>query len=173
MARPLNEDGPSVDQLLENLQKRPSVTATLILSRKDGSIIRASGADFNLSADSLASVVQQEESKPEEQDDATSSEGSIETKEVRHTRLQTLAGYIFAHVASAAALGDILQGNKSKDNTGAGHKDSKDQSEDHIKNHLDNDVQLLRLRFRKQEVIIFPDPNYLCCVIQDTERSGR
>lgn len=37
----------------------------------------------------------------------------------------------------------------------------------------DNDVQLLRLRLKKQEVIIFPDPKYLCCVVQDMDKNTR
>lgn len=33
-----------------------------------------------------------------------------------------------------------------------------------------NEVQLLRMRSKKYEVIIFPDPNFLCCVVQNVER---
>lgn len=172
--RPLSEDGPSVDKLLENLQKRPSVKATLILSRKDGSIIRASGAEFTTTADSLASTGQHEESAPQDSDVTIQSEDNVIAKEVKPTRLQILAGCIFAHVASAAALGDVLQESKSTDTTGPGNPDRKSEHEDQVKKYQhDDDVQLLRLRFRKQEVIIFPDPSYLCCVIQDTEKSAR
>lgn len=35
----------------------------------------------------------------------------------------------------------------------------------------DEDVQLLRLRTKKQEIIIFPDPNYLCCVVQNLAKT--
>jgi hypothetical protein len=38
----------------------------------------------------------------------------------------------------------------------------------------DSQVQLLRLRIKQREIIIFPDPQYLCCVVQRVakQRSG-
>lgn len=172
--RPLSEDGPSVDQILENLQKRPSVKATLILARKDGSIIRASGAEFNIGSDSAVSTRQQEEPKVENSDPLAEAESDATQKEVKPTRLQTLAGCIFAHVSSAGALGEALQDSRSTGNAVAGNSDARSEREEQSRRtQHDDEVQLLRIRLRKQEVIIFPDPNYLCCVIQDTEKPGR
>lgn len=174
MARPLSEDGPSVDQILENLQKRPSVKATLILSRKDGSIIRASGAEFSNRSISTASTAQRDESTQQESGPLGQAESDALHEEFKPTRLQTIAGCIFAHVSSAASLGEALQDSRSNDTANAGNADIKTEREDLLKKEQrDEEVQLLRIRLRKQEVIIFPDPNYLCCVIQDTEKPGR
>ena len=36
-----------------------------------------------------------------------------------------------------------------------------------------NEVQLLRMRTKRQEIIIFPDTKFLCCVIQAVGKSGQ
>ena len=163
-----------MDAILEGLQKRPNVRATLILSRKDGSIIRASGAEFDLSTSPSLSTRQYEEPRRQDSDTIEQSETGASQSEPTLTRLQILAGCIFTHVESASALGNVLQDSVSKDSAGTANADSKsDREEREKKTQHEDEVQLLRVRLRKQEVIIFPDPNYLCCVIQDTEKPGR
>ena len=57
-------------------------------------------------------------------------------------------------------------------------------NEEAPKHHLDretdlhdkvggNEVQLLRMRTKRQEIIIYPDTKFLCCVIQTVGKSGQ
>jgi hypothetical protein len=36
----------------------------------------------------------------------------------------------------------------------------------------ESQVQLLRLRIKSREIIVFPDPQYLCCVVQRVGKQG-
>jgi len=165
------EEAPLVDVILHNLSKRPNVRSTLILSRKDGSIIKASGAI----ADDTPVQAQdrRRENVVQDQDE------SVESEEPEVTGAQMLASGIHAFVAAAAVLGEsmrsvdngssMLSGRpRIKDDDQAGSAPLVDQ-----KARGEDNVQLLRLRLKKQEIIIFPDSKYLCCVVQDLEKSPR
>ena len=44
------------------------------------------------------------------------------------------------------------------------------EESEHIRD--ESRVQLMRLRIKSREIIIFPDPQYLCCVVQRIGRQG-
>lgn len=183
------EDGLlTADTILQNLSKRPNVRSTLILSRKDGSIIRATGsiAGDNERGQRPGSVYgNAEPSKPTESTDrdaqAQQDEGNEESKvEPTLSPAQILAESIYTFVASAGALAESLGkidllADASSTRKEAGRVDSQkdDPTAASTASQTDGEVQLLRLRLKKQEIIIFPDPHYLCCVVQELEKVSR
>lgn len=150
----------SVDTLLQNLAKRPNVRSTIILSRKDGSIIKASGSVLDKTS-SLATAIND---NAETADSQASSDATVET----------LARSIYAFMSAAQVLGAAVQPSQSQratyENSNKNVEQSGKTKYEIIDSH-DEAVQLLRLRLRRQEVIILPDPNYLCCVVQDLEKT--
>ena len=92
---------------------------------------------------------------------------------------EELAGSVFQFVNSAVSLGSTLRSvglENEDDGTGSlrlplqGDKSAEDSSktspEESEEFHNESQVQLLRLRIKSREIIIFPDPQYLCCVVQ-------
>lgn len=183
MARQEDAQESAVDLILQNLSRRPNVRSTLILSRKDGSIIKTSGAiaqdgatvpghSRNFRSTELSSPPAKAEEDALTEDDGQ----DLKSQSASNTRL--LASSIFGFVAAATALGEsvcsIEQGNQSLTGRASAEKESQDTKPGiSSQSQPDGDVQLLRLRLKKQEIIIFPDPNYLCCVVQDLEKNLR
>lgn len=90
------------------------------------------------------------------------------------TEVEQLANHIHTFVTVSAVLAGSMSGSGSTAELSHGRMtDDATQMEGEKKGGLhtglaaDQDVQLLRMRTRKQEIIIFPDQNYLCCVIQN------
>lgn len=91
-----------------------------------------------------------------------------------------LAAAVFQFVRAAAAMGSTLgdlSTEKDIEDSGAARtatskaanvNGSNDESST-IKE--DSQIQLLRLRIKHREIIIFPDPQYLCCVVQKIGRT--
>ncbi|KAI1617471.1 hypothetical protein EDD37DRAFT_646319 [Exophiala viscosa] len=176
------QNGSSIDAMLRGLTDRPNVQSTLILSRRDGSIIRATGFDaaekqnnaggYQWSATQTKTPVQPEVEVQPGGDGAA--DGKLQLVEV-------LASSIFQFVNNAGFLATTL-GTTSRQILGAqntnfasGESENKDgaATEDEIDNKADEDeVQLLRLRTKHQEIIVFPDPNYICCVVQRMGKAG-
>lgn len=178
--RPPSQDVTSAETMLDNLSRRPGVKSTLILARKDGSIIKASGviaSDRNIASQRRSiygteSRLTSDRSSTDESNSDTVDEPGQKTEEQRLTPAQILAASIYSFVASATAVSDAVAETDER-NAFLGHEDQPPDhmKEAHVQSQTKSDVQLLRLRLRKQEVIIFPDPSYLCCVIQDLERT--
>lgn len=174
-------NGSSIDAMLRGLTDRPNVQSTLILSRKDGTIIRATGVDaaekqnsaggYQWSTTPSNTEVQQEtEVKTAEQEDAES----------KLQPVAVLASSIFQFVNNASSLATTL-GTTSRHVTGAqsgfaagepGNKDDGTTEDEVDPKASEDEVQLLRLRTKHQEIIIFPDPNYICCVVQRMGKAG-
>lgn len=187
-SRENDRDTITADAILQNLIKRPNVRSTLILSRKDGSIIKATGFVGNgteetsrhsrgySNTESVAATTSSEGNGQGSQDEA--SEKKI--TEPTLSPAQVLAESIYTFVASAAALAESLgkidipgDASTTLTDSGRGRQGKDDSISSATTSQADDDVQLLRLRLRKQEVIIFPDVKYLCCVVQDIEKSAR
>ncbi len=95
-----------------------------------------------------------------------------------------LAAAIFQFATNASALGVTLgtasRGAAGSDGVSAGtsygdgsvsrHDSNVEEESDSRSN--DDEVQLLRMRTKHQEIIIFPDPNYICCVVQRVGKGG-
>lgn len=187
-SREHDKDTVTADAILQNLIKRPNVRSTLILSRKDGSIIKATGfvgsstektsrhsRDYS-NTEAVTTTAFSEESGKDSKDEVSVSK----TTEPAISPAQVLAESIYTFVASAVALAESLgkidtQGDASTALTesGRGRQGKDDSVPPDTTSQADDDVQLLRLRLKKQEVIIFPDLKYLCCVVQDMEKSVR
>lgn len=103
---------------------------------------------------------------------------------MKQTAAEVLAASIFRFVKSAAVLGQSLQPslegadsrryNYGSDIVSAGSIASAVnlQHDEEPSEASKDDIQLLRLRTRSQEVIIFPDMKYLCCVVHNLAESG-
>lgn len=182
-------NGPSIDAMLRGLTDRPNVQATLILSKTDGSIIRATGVivtEQQLSSGagsqyrwSRSRQDEQETSKVKEQEQSNSGQQEGDPGRGKQQPVEILAASVFQFVNNAASLGLTL-GSISRNSGISGAVSYKDSStsnleasaeEEHPRTK-DDEVQLLRLRTKYQEIIVFPDPNYICCVVQKVGKAG-
>lgn len=182
-----DKDIVTADAILQNLTKRPNVRSTLILSRRDGSIIKAtgfatSGIDETTrhSRDYSTTEAVNTTVPSEENGQAVRDEKSESKTEPTLSPAQVLAESIYTFVASAVALAESLgkvdawrDSSTALVDPGRGKQERDDPASLDTASQVDEDVQLLRLRLKKQEVIIFPDLKYLCCVVQDLEKSAR
>jgi hypothetical protein len=184
-----NLNGPSIDAMLRGLTDRPNVQATLILSKTDGSIIRATGvivSDQQLSSSAGSqyqwSRSQQDEpgaSKVKEQEQSIGGQQEEDPQRGKQQPVEILAASVFQFVNHAASLGLTLGGvfRNSGISGAVSYKDSSTSkqeasTEDEYPKTKDDEVQLLRLRTKYQEIIVFPDPNYICCVVQKVGKAG-
>jgi len=183
--------------MLRGLTDRPNVQATLILSKTDGSIIRATGVivtDKQLSSGAVSqyqwSRLQQDEqeaSKAKEQEQSGNSgqheDDPARGKQQQQQPVEILAASVFQFVNNAASLGLTLgsiSGNPGisggavsyKDSSSATSNQEASAAEEEHPRMKDDEVQLLRLRTKYQEIIVFPDPNYICCVVQKVGKAG-
>lgn len=97
---------------------------------------------------------------------------------------EQLASSIFDFVKAASSLGLTLCEVSAEDNddSAAFHRtrqetmsisDANKTSPDETNQARDeSQVQLLRLRIKSREIIVFPDPQYLCCVVQRIGKQG-
>ena len=138
---------PTISSTLSGLSKRPNVHSTLILSREDGSIISVTGQ--------LAS--------PQTSPQNTETEP---TTKATPTAAEELALSIFSFVSSAKSLGMTMEPLLAQKNTSLR---SLTTYEPTTSKPEDGEVQLLRLRTKKHEIIVYPDTRFLCCVVS---RSG-
>jgi hypothetical protein len=92
------------------------------------------------------------------------------------TPAEVLASSIYDFVKAASVLGvslaTVSADEEREDSTypqpsngGARSAEPADATES-TSNSAESQVQLLRLRIKHQEIIIYPDQNYLCCVVQ-------
>jgi len=175
--------------MLRGLTDRPNVQSTLILSRIDGLIIRATGLEplekqNNTSPEgSYRRVSARQDAQPEPE-----REGGTDPKELeagdKAGPTEVLAATIFHFVNSATSLGLTLGSTSrsaasSEGTVAAGGYSSTavaskgDGTEEESDSRSSEDeVQLLRLRTKHQEIIIFPDSNYICCVVQRAGKAG-
>lgn len=167
-----------LDAILKNTG--PDVQATLILSRKDGSIIRAQGVseantagaadgrmyDRNPLSESHTSIQQTTTDKHLGTDDTTNIE-------LNASPAQQLAISIFDFVNFSEKLALSMSQSTLKaemaNDTGV---QSTEQHADRPDAASEEDVQLLRMRTKRQEIIIVPHPDYLMCVVQNLPKAS-
>lgn len=171
---------------MNSLSSRPNVQSTLILSRENGSIIYASGTLSNAEAPESSILPSYEASTAtiasptpaHEMSQSTVSAEAIDPAPSEPTLAQKLAGIIMTFMESAERLGSSLNNldpeqyeanmrRKMKTEDRAGQtQESNGKEEEHNSRSVDQDLQLLRLRTKCQEIIIYPDSKFLCCVVQ-------
>jgi hypothetical protein len=173
------------------------VESTLVLSRRDGSIICTTG---RLYQDKRSSVVEPSTSAGQPSDSTPNDSASAEpvneqdlasdTERVASqgtrviTPAETLAASIFGFVHSATLLGRAIgTSHSSQESQGAARAgvfesvsnpagDRKHPDDESQSTPREDQVQLLRMRTRRQEIIIYPDPSYLCCVVQSVGKQA-
>ncbi|KAI0874520.1 hypothetical protein GGS24DRAFT_335864 [Hypoxylon argillaceum] len=134
----------SMEEALHRLSKKPGVKAWLMLDRTNGSVLKTNGqiaAIRPAKSSSNANNTGVSPSLP------TPTGGSFSTDVHTNTSneslaAQELASMVWSFLSSAGSLVDEID------------------SEDELK--------LLRLRTKKQEFVIVPEPKYLLVVIHDT-----
>lgn len=181
-----------VTALLSHLTSRPGVQSTLILARKDGSIIQStgllappeSGTTTLRPAPNAQTTTEPPLTQPTDSS-SPSSPAQPSPSTYQPSQAETLAAHIFNFVSSASALGVSLSRPIQKNETGnsatieAGYNSyangtSTPREEDaDAERDEDDEVKLLRMRTRKHEIVVVPDRKYLLCVVHDaTSASG-
>ncbi|KAJ5367927.1 uncharacterized protein N7496_007687 [Penicillium cataractarum] len=118
-----------VTALLSHLTSRPGVQSTLILSRKDGSIIQSTGqlaAPENTSPRSTPPTSSTPDQTPTAQssDSSPASPTSPTPTTYQPSQAEALAAHIFNFVSSASALGISLARPITTQSTANGHSSS-------------------------------------------------
>ncbi|KAJ5670705.1 Dynein light chain-related protein [Penicillium maclennaniae] len=173
-----------VTALLSHLTSRPGVQSTLILSRKDGSIIQSTGQ--LAIQESTARQISLDSSTADQSPIAQSSDSSpaspaTPSPTYQPSQAETLAAHIFAYVSSASALGISLskptQTSEVSDTAlngygtyGNGTAPQEDRDADRDRD--EDEVKLLRMRTRKHEIVVVPDRKYLLCVVHDAAHAS-
>lgn len=165
-------DHNAAEAILQNLARRPNVQSTLILARKDGSIIKASGAILQ-EQDRVSQAKNEEQLRVAAQNGSTGvNKGELPADQQYSSQIEALARGVYDFVVAAESLGSTVQAIKQQQqstySTGT-YKERGSDNPEEVESLGREDVQLLRLRLVRQEVIIFPDPKYLCCVVQGLE----
>ncbi|KKA28940.1 hypothetical protein TD95_004667 [Thielaviopsis punctulata] len=130
----------ALEEALARLSKKPGVKATIVLDRTNGAVMKTSG---NIS--SLRPVKVRSEPRPASPTTPTPVSGtfSIPTAhEIEMKGAEDYAALVWAFVKTAGALVDDLE--------------------------ADDEMRLLRLRTKRQELVIVPDTKYLLILIHDT-----
>ncbi|KAI9887474.1 MAG: hypothetical protein M1823_000732 [Watsoniomyces obsoletus] len=129
-----------IDLLLTRLSRKGGVQSTLILARDTGAIVRSSGL---ISASILqpSHVASQSTAAATTTDVVPNGENSTEG-ETPPTRAEEVAGMVWTFLSAAGGLVNGL--------------------------NQDDDLKLLRLRTKKNELVIVPDQKFILVVIHDT-----
>ncbi|KAJ5734931.1 uncharacterized protein N7483_000056 [Penicillium malachiteum] len=188
-----------VTALLSHLTSRPGVQSTLILSRKDGSIIQSTGQlaiqEGSQSRPAPITVPPTEPVASSQPSDSTPpSPGAPAPSTYQPSQTEALAAHIFAFVSSASALGvslsrPVSQTQQSSENhtstttgldgeygsygtNGTSTPREEDRDGDSLSREEDEEVKLLRMRTRKHEIVVVPDRKYLLCVVHDASHAS-
>ncbi|CAI7617354.1 unnamed protein product [Penicillium bialowiezense] len=175
-----------VTALLSHLTSRPGVQSTLILSRKDGSIIQSTGelAQTEENGTSRTAQTTPTDSNPLPPASDSSPASPALSQPYQPSKAETLAAHIFAFVSSASALGISLSRptpsiprpngshweEESYENGSEGT--AREERGDSLDRDEDGEVKLLRMRTKKHEIVVVPDRKYLLCVVHDASPGG-
>ncbi|KAJ5772492.1 hypothetical protein N7520_003021 [Penicillium odoratum] len=176
-----------VTALLSHLTSRPGVQSTLILSRKDGSIIQRTGQ----LAPQESSQPRPTPIAPSEQtlspSDSAPAPPAPSAPSHQISQAEALAAHIFAFVTSASALEASLSrpitqqsneipptsvGLDGYDTYSNGTHNPQEDRDGESTDREDEEVKLLRMRTRKHEIVVVPDRKYLLCVVHDASHAN-
>ncbi len=116
-------------------------------------------------------------------DSISSEELPVGTEEhITQPPAEELASSVFQFVTSASFLGTTLCSVAVQVGEEDGAALRHPRQGDNLSNETaledsedvrgESQVQLIRLRVKSREIIIFPDPHYLCCVVQRVGKQG-
>ncbi|GJC82894.1 hypothetical protein ColLi_05732 [Colletotrichum liriopes] len=170
MADTVPNNGPdALDETLSRLSKKPGVKATVILDRVTGAILRTSGQLSSFNAATLATgqgsfsgegaAGQQQQQNGEEQPQGLEDFAAKVWNWVNASG--TLVLDLDTEVRGYASLAAATRRGLTTIGTGLGFGLSADYGDQ-------DELKLLRLRTKKQELVIVPDPKYLLIVVHDT-----
>ncbi|MCJ1476055.1 hypothetical protein MMC13_004720 [Lambiella insularis] len=136
---------------LENLSRlasKPGVQSTLVLSRVDGTIIRTTGllSDEGPNSESVNVSSGPEGNHVGLNDKSSGNSGYVNEERGSQNTAEGVAKMVFSFVSTASGLVSGLE--------------------------KDDDIQLLRLRTKKSEIVIVPDSKYLLVVLHDPPNSS-
>ncbi|KAI1427409.1 hypothetical protein F5Y12DRAFT_712216 [Xylaria sp. FL1777] len=137
----------SMEEALHRLSKKPGVKAWLMLDRSNGAVLKTNGQIATVRPAKSSSGANNNNNSGVSPSLPTPTGGSFSTDVQTNTNNETLAAQelasmVWSFLSSAGSLVDDID------------------SEDELK--------LLRLRTKKQEFVIVPEPKYLLVVIHDT-----
>ena len=159
--------------------------STLILSRKDGSIIQSTGqlaqTEENGTSRTAQTTPTDSNSVPPASDSTPASPAL--SPPYQPSQAETLAAHIFAFVSSASALGiSLSRPTPSVPRTNGSHWEesyengnegaAREERDDSLDRDEDGEVKLLRMRTKKHEIVVVPDRKYLLCVVHDASPGG-
>jgi len=178
----------SISSILDNLSKRPNVQSTLIISRENGSVISATGALSAFQAgdpNGAGSLHPGASTKDISNAERHGTPGLNEQRGDVGLSTSSKAGPTSAEVVAACILDFVSAGSSLSSRVESLHASTSARREigalrdaekvdslvslsggDRGSGVEESDIQLLRMRTKTQEVIIFPDAKYLCCVVQ-------
>lgn len=141
MSDPVVGTGPdALEETLGRLSKKPGVKATIVLDRTSGAILKTSGQVASIRKNKLfgATVAAQPAAGP----GSFSGEAGAVGPSNQEQAVQELAAVVWNFVGAAGVLVQDLD--------------------------TEDELKLLRLRTKKQELVIVPDAKYLLVVVHDT-----
>lgn len=139
----MQQPSPSAETegLLARLSQRPGVQSTLIIARDTGAIVRSSGL---ITAEELEQEGTAAPTTNGVMPNGTANGIDGEGKQKRGTRnAEEVARLVWSFVKSVGAMVEELNGEH-------------------------DEAKLLRLRTKKNEIVVVPDPKFLLVVIHDT-----
>lgn len=168
------------------------------MSRKDGSIIKVAGS-LEEESEHLSNGTSLDTDSPTQaiaspthaisdgvaistiEDRDADDEAMVTNVKAGPTRAEKLASDIFHFVTAASALSSSLQSTTISKESDESYKNDigyQQLQEETLTAKVEREsgssgVQLLRMRSKKHEIVIFPDPNFLCCVVQNMDRLNR
>lgn len=162
--------------------------STLILSRKDGSIIQSTGLLASQETNTprqtpLTSSATDANPLAQISDSTPASPAPTTPSTYQPSQAEALAAHIFTFVSSASALGISLEkpiaqssgdapSSSSLDGGYGSHGNGTAASQEERDNEStdrddEDEVKLLRMRTKKHEIVVVPDKKYLLCVVHD------
>ncbi|KAK4569494.1 hypothetical protein LTR86_003257 [Recurvomyces mirabilis] len=136
----MQQPSPSAETeaLLARLSQRPGVQSTLVLARDTGAIVRSSGLI-------TAEDAEMESTTPADgtADGAANGTGGEGTTGKGTRNVEEVAKLVWTFVKSASSLVEDLNGSH-------------------------DEAKLLRIRTKKNEIVVVPDAKFLAVVIHDT-----
>ncbi|KAI0143777.1 hypothetical protein GGR57DRAFT_507752 [Xylariaceae sp. FL1272] len=132
----------SMEESLHRLSKKPGVKAWLMLDRSNGTLLKTSGqiAAIRPPKSTPTTTQQPQQAQPTPGASFSSDAGAEIDNETQAA--QQLARMVYSFVAASGSFVDEID--------------------------TEDELKLLRLRTRKQEFVIVPEPKYLLVVIHDT-----
>ena len=138
----MQQPSPSAETeaLLARLAARPGVQSTLILSRSTGAIVRSSGL---VTAEELAAEDTATPSNTTYTNGTTNGEGEAPTAKKGTRNAEEVARLVWTFVQSVGELVEGLNGEY-------------------------DEAKLVRIRTKRNEVVVVPDKAFLAVVVHDT-----